>query len=296
MSGAAVLFICFFGFLLLNIPIFASIGLAVVAYVLVTGDITWNMIGTTMFTACDSFPLMAIPLFILAGALMEGGGLSKRLIGFADSLVGHFPGGLTIATVVSCMFFGAISGSAAATVATIGVIMVPSMIERGYDKGFSYALIASAGCLGVIIPPSITMVTYGVATMAPISTLFLGGFGPGILVGLCLIAYSMLYCRKHGYQGNGQKFSIARVGREFVHAIGALLVPIIILGGIYGGIFTPTEAAAVAVIYGLIVGLFVYKELTLSGWPAKIIFFRHWIILRKHVKPCVTWLQKEIWA
>ena len=262
MSGTAVLFICFFGFLLLNIPIFASIGLSVVAYVLVTGDITWNMIGTTMFTACDSFPLMAIPLFILAGALMEGGGLSKRLIGFADSLVGHFPGGLTIVTVVSCMFFGAISGSAAATVATIGVIMDPSMIERGYDKGFSYALIAAAGCLGVIIPPSITMVTYGVATMAPISTLFLGGFGPGILVGICLIAYSMLYCRRNGYQGNGLKFSIARVGREFVNAIGALLVPIIILGGIYGGIFTPTEAAAVAVLYGLIVGLFVYKELT----------------------------------
>lgn len=262
MSGTAVLFISFFILLLLNVPIFASIGLSVMAYIFVSGGITWNMVGTTMFTACDSFPLMAIPLFILAGALMESGGLSKRLIGFADSLVGHLPGGLTIVTVLSCMFFGAISGSAAATVATIGVIMVPAMIERGYDKGFSYALIATAGCLGVIIPPSITMVTYGVATNASIPTLFMGGFGPGLLVGGCLIAYSVFYSIRHGYTGSGQKFSIRRVGREFVNAIGALMVPIIILGGIYGGYFTPTEAAVVAVFYGLIAGLFFYRELT----------------------------------
>lgn len=261
MSGTAVLFISFFVLLVINVPIYASIGLAVMAYILVEGGITWNMVGTTMFTACDSFPLMAIPLFILAGALMESGGLSKRLIGFADSLVGHFPGGLTIVTVLSCMFFGAISGSAAATVATIGVIVVPAMIERGYDKGFCYALIAAAGCLGVIIPPSITMVTYGVATNASISTLFMAGFGPGIIVGVCLCVYSVTYSIKHGYTGNGQKFSIKRVGKEFVNAIGALMVPIIILGGIYGGFFTPTEAAVIAVFYGLIVGLFVYKEL-----------------------------------
>jgi len=264
MSGTAVLFISFFVLLLLNVPIFASIGLSVVLYIFVDGGITWNMIGTTMTTACDSFPLMAIPLFILAGALMEGGGLSKRLIGFCDSLVGHLPGGLTIVTVLACMFFGAISGSAAATVATIGVIMVPSMIERGYNKGFSYALIAAAGCLGVIIPPSITMVTYGVATNASISTLFLGGFGPGIIVGLCLIAVAMFYCKKNGYEGNGLKFSWSRVGKTFVEAIGALMVPVIILGGIYGGFFTPTEAAAVAVFYGLIAGFIIYRELTLK--------------------------------
>lgn len=262
MSGTAILFISFFVFLLLNVPIFASIGVSIMLYIIVDGGVTWNILESVMTTACDSFPLMAIPLFILAGALMESGGLSKRLINFADSLVGHFPGGLTIVTVIACMFFGAISGSAAATVATIGVIMVPSMIERGYDKGFSYALIAAAGCLGVIIPPSITMVTYGVATNASISTLFLGGFAPGIVVGLCLIAVSMFYCVKRGYKGNGLKFSIKRVGTTFVQAIGALMVPVIILGGIYGGIFTPTEAAAVAVFYGLIVGLFGYKELT----------------------------------
>lgn len=262
MSGTVVLFVSFAVFLILNVPIFASIGLAVCAYILTSGGITWDLVGTTMFTGCDSFPLMAIPLFILAGALMEGGGLSSRLINFCDSLVGHLPGGLTIVTVIACMFFGAISGSAAATVATIGVIVVPSMLERGYDKGFSYALIAAAGCLGVIIPPSITMVTYGVATNASISTLFMAGFAPGIVVGICLIAVAMLYCVKRGYKGNGLKFSFKRVGATFVSAIGALLVPIIILGGIYSGTFTPTEAAAVAVFYGLLVGFFVYKELT----------------------------------
>ena len=264
MSGTAILYISFFILLFLNVPIFASIGLSVMAYIFASGGITWNMVGTTMFTACDSFPLMAIPLFILAGALMESGGLSKRLVGFADSLVGHLPGGLAIVTVLSCMFFGAISGSAAATVATIGVIMVPSMIERGYGKGFSYALIASAGCLGVIIPPSITMVTYGVATNASIPTLFMGGFGPGIIVGGCLIVYSVAYSIQHGYKGNGQKPSLRHIAQEFVHAIGALMVPIIILGGIYGGFFTPTEAAVIAVFYGLIVGLFFYRELTIQ--------------------------------
>lgn len=262
MSGTVVLFVSFAAFLILNVPIFASIGLAVCAYILTSGGITWDLVGTTMFTGCDSFPLMAIPLFILAGALMEGGGLSSRLINFCDSLVGHLPGGLTIVTVIACMFFGAISGSAAATVATIGVIVVPSMLERGYDKGFSYALIAAAGCLGVIIPPSITMVTYGVATNASISTLFMAGFAPGIVVGICLIAVAMLYCVKRGYKGNGLKFSFKRVGATFVSAIGALLVPVIILGGIYSGTFTPTEAAAVAVFYGLLVGFFGYKELT----------------------------------
>ena len=262
MSGTVVLFVSFAVFLILNVPIFASIGLAVCAYILTSGGITWDLVGTTMFTGCDSFPLMAIPLFILAGALMEGGGLSSRLINFCDSLVGHLPGGLTIVTVIACMFFGAISGSAAATVATIGVIVVPSMLERGYDKGFSYALIAAAGCLGVIIPPSITMVTYGVATNASISTLFMAGFAPGIVVGICLIAVAMLYCVKKGYKGNGLKFSLKRVGSTFVSAIGALLVPVIILGGIYSGTFTPTEAAAVAVFYGLLVGFFGYKELT----------------------------------
>lgn len=263
MSSAAVMFVLFAVFLILNVPIGWSIGMATAVYMLLSGTFSLTYIATTMFTACDSFPLMAIPLFILAGALMEGGGLSSRLVGLADSMVGHLRGGLAIVTVMTCMFFGAISGSAAATVASIGSIMVPAMIKQGYSKGFSYALIAASGCLGVLIPPSIPMVTYGVATNASIATMFMGGFGPGILCGLMLIVFAVVICRKNGYEGNGKEFSIRQVGLALKDAVWAILVPVIILGGIYGGIFTPTEAAAVAVFYGLIVGFFVYRELTL---------------------------------
>lgn len=262
MSGAQIMFTVFFGLLIINIPIAWSIGLASAAYIAVSHKLSLDFICTTMFTACDSFPLMAIPLFILAGDLMQNGGLSRRLVNFADSLVGHLDGGLAIVTVLTCMFFGAISGSSAATVAAIGGIMVPTMIERGYSKGFSYGLIAASGILGVLIPPSIPMVTYGVATQASISTMFVAGFGPGILCGASLIAVALYTCKKRGYKGNGKRFSIHTVLEAFKDAVWAILVPVIILGGIYGGIFTPTEAAAVAVFYGLFVGFFVYKELT----------------------------------
>lgn len=244
-----------------TVPIGVAIGLAVVLYSVMTGNISLLYTTSGMFSACDSFPLLAIPFFILAGALMEGGGLSKRLVNFADSLVGHFTGGLAIVTVITCLFFGAISGSGPATVAAIGSIMVPTMIEKGYDRKFSMALVAAAGCLGVIIPPSIPMVMYGVATGASISKLFMGGFFPGTICAVMLIAVAVVYCKKNGYTGNGEHFSIGKVGREFISSIGALLVPVIILGGIYGGFFTPTEAAVVAVIYGFLIGSFVYKEL-----------------------------------
>lgn len=270
MNAGLILIGTFFLLLVLNVPIAWSIGMAVVLYIVTSGTFSISYVATTMFTACDSFPLMAIPLFILAGALMEGGGLSQRLIDFADSLVGHKRGGLAIVTVLACMFFGAISGSSAATVATIGVIMVPSMIKQGYSKGFSYALIAAAGVLGVLIPPSIPFVTYGVATNASIATMFMGGFGPGILCGCLLIVVSQIICRKNGWEGNGKQFSWKRVGDSFRSAIGALLVPVIILGGIYGSIFTPTEAAAVAVVYALIVGFLIYRELTFKKLLASL--------------------------
>lgn len=258
------MFLVFFGLLILNVPIAWSIGLSATAYILSSGHLSLDYIATTMFTGCDSFPLMAIPLFILAGDLMQNGGLSKRLVGLADSLVGHFRGGLAIVTVLTCMFFGAISGSSAATVAAIGGIMVPTMIQHGYSKGFSYGLIAASGILGVLIPPSIPCVTYGIATNASISTMFVAGIGPGIFCGACLILVALIICKKYGYEGNGKKFSIKHVLEALRDAIWALLVPIIILGGIYGGIFTPTEAAAVAVFYGLFVGFFIYRELTID--------------------------------
>ena len=264
MSPTLILLAPFFILLLLNVPIAWSLGISVAVYMVLESSFSMTYIATTMFTACDSFPLMAIPLFILAGALMEGGGLSSRLIGLADAFVGHLRGGLAIVSVLACMFFGAISGSSAATVATIGVIMVPAMIERGYSRGFSYALIAAAGCLGVLIPPSIPMVTYGVATNASIATMFLGGFGPGLLCGCLLMLFAYVICRSNGWEGNGQIFSMGRVATAFSDAIGALLVPVIILGGIYGGFFTPTEAAGIACFYGLIVGFLIYKELTFA--------------------------------
>lgn len=262
-AGTAI-FVIFMVLCFLTVPIGISIGAACVIYCLLGGSVDMNYITTNMFTGCDSFPLMAIPFFVLSGALMEGGGLSKRLVNFFDAFVGHKTGGLAIVCVIACMFFGAISGSAPATVAAIGTIMAPSMIERGYSKGFTMALIAASGCLGTIIPPSIPMVMFGVATGTSISSLFMAGFLPGIACGLCLIVLSVMTSKKNGWTGNGLTFTWARVGHEFKDAIWALLVPVIILGGIYGGIFTPTEAAVVAVVYALIVGLFVYKELDLS--------------------------------
>lgn len=262
MSPVVVMFVVFAICLLIGVPIAWSIGIPVAIYLGMTGMFSPTYIASTMYTACDTFPLMAIPLFVLAGTLMEGGGLSKRLIDFADSLCGHITGGLAVITVITCMFFGALSGSSAATVVAIGTIMVPYMRQMGYSKGFSYALITAAGCLGVLIPPSIPLVLYGIATNASIGNLFLGGFGSGFAVGGALIIVSLVICFARGYRGNGRKFSIKRVFTTFVDAIGALMVPIIILGGIYGGFFTPTEAAGVACIYGLLAGLFIYKELT----------------------------------
>lgn len=255
-----VFLVCVFS----TVPIGYAIGLSVVAYSLTAGTINMGYIASGLFAACDSFPLMAIPFFILSGALMEGGGLSRRLVLFFDSLVGHWTGGLAIVTVVACMFFGAISGSGPATTAAIGAIMVPTMVEKGYDKKFAMALVAASGCLGVIIPPSIPMVMYGISTNASVSTMFMGGFLPGITLGVLLIIVAIRICKVNGYTGNGLKFSWKRVWIQFKDAFWAILTPVIILGGIYSGIFTPTEAAVISVVYGLIIGLFVYKELDLK--------------------------------
>lgn len=260
--GGAIIILVFLVCVFTTVPIGFSIGLAVVAYALATGSVDMNYIASGLFAACDSFPLMAIPFFILSGALMEGGGLSKRLVLFFDSLVGHLTGGLAIVTVITCMFFGAISGSGPATTAAVGAIMVPTMVEKGYDKKFAMALVAASGCLGVIIPPSIPMVSYGISVNASIASMFMAGFMPGVVLGVLLIATAVTICKKSGFTGNGLKFSWKRVGERFKDAFWAILSPVIILGGIYSGVFTPTEAAVVSVVYALFVGLFAYKELT----------------------------------
>ena len=250
--------------LILNVPVAIALGLASLAAILYSGDLTTGYIVQNLVTSSDSFTTMAIPFFVLAGEMMGGGGISRRLMDSARVFFGRFTGGLAIVTVVVCMFFAAISGSGPATVAAVGGMVIPSMLAAGYDKKFTLAVIAAAGSIGVIIPPSIPMVIYSVSTNQSISELFMAGFVPGILIGLTLIAYSYFYCKKRGYQGDKEPFSWKRAGKVLWDAKWALNCPVIILGGIYGGIFTPTEAAAVAAAYGFIVGVFVYKELTLK--------------------------------
>lgn len=250
-------------FFLLNVPIAVAIGLASLSAILWSGAIPPVVLVQKMFTATDSFPLMAVPFFILAGSLMEFGGISRRLIDFANSIVGRFSGGLAFVAIVASMFFGAISGAAVACVAAIGTILIPAMVRRGYDTPYATAVQATAGTLGVMIPPSIPMIIYGVLTGVSIGGLFMGGILPGILVAVCLMFVAWLIARKKGYKGD-EKASGAKIWATFKDAIIALLMPVIILGGIYGGVFTPTEAAVVAVIYGFIVGAFVYRELSVS--------------------------------
>lgn len=262
MSTNLILFGTFGLLLLLKVPIGVSVGMAVAAYLHFCSSMSLTYMCSSMFTACDSFTLLAIPFFVLAGGLMEGGGLSRRLANLGSAAVGHITGGFAIVTVVTCMFFGAISGSGPATVAAIGAVMVPAMIENGYDKKFSVALIAAAGCLGVIVPPSIPMVLYGVATGASVGAMFMGGFGPALVLGGALCILSIVIARKRGYKGTGIPFSWKHLGKEAFNAVWALLVPVIILGGIYGGYFTPTEAAVIACAYGLFAGTVIYHELT----------------------------------
>jgi C4-dicarboxylate transporter DctM subunit len=259
-----ILFGSFAILLVLNIPIAIALGMAGII-ALVFGDMPTPplLIAQRMFTSLDSFPFMAIPFFMLAGGFMEQGGMSRRLVNFAQAIVGSLKGGLGIITIVSCAFFAALSGSNPATVAAIGSIMIPAMIQAGYPMSFAAALAAAGGTLGVVIPPSIPMVTYGVVTNTSIGDLFIGGLIPGILLATSLIG--VVIWKAHtlnlpwGEKSSPQK--LWQTGRE---AILALFMPVIILGGIYGGIFTPTEAAAVAVVYAFIVGVLIFKEINLD--------------------------------
>ena len=214
-----------------------------------------------MYTGLYSFPLLGIPFFCLVGTIMDSGGLSNRLVNVANKFVGNKTSGLAIVTILGCLFFGAISGSAPATVAAIGSIMFPQMQKYGYSKEFAAGLIATAGGLGIIIPPSIPMVVYGVGTQTSIGDLFLAGIVPGFICGGSLIAVALYKGKKLGYKGTGENASINDRMKAVWEAKWALALPLIILGGIYGGIFTPTEAGVVGSVYGIAVGKFIYKEL-----------------------------------
>lgn len=249
---------------IMNVPIAICMGAASFLALYVDGSVPLLLLVQRMFTGTDSFTLLAIPLFMIAGRLMEWGGISKRLIKLSMNVVGGMYGGLANVSILACMFFAAISGSAPATVVAIGSIMVPAMIKEGYGKAFSVAILAAAGIIGVIIPPSILFVSYGVSVGVSIGKLFAAGIVPGILMGLSLMTYSYIFSRVKGWKGT-VKPTLRGFLSSLRDSIWGLMMPIIILGGIYGGIFTPTESAAVACVYSLFIGFFVYKELNVKN-------------------------------
>lgn len=263
----ALLFGTLFVCLLIGVPIAIALGVSALTAIYFGTTLPLSIITQKAFTSLDSFPLLAIPFFMLAGILMGKGGVSKRLLAFAASLVGWMTGGLGMVTIVACMFFAAISGSGPATVAAIGGFMIPAMVARNYDGGFASAVAAAAGSIGVIIPPSIPFVLYGVIGGVSVGSMFLAGIIPGIIIGTGLLITAYIISGKRGYkpEPGESTFKFKDVLTTFWDAKWALLIPVIILGGIYGGIFSPTEAAVVAVVYAIIIGKFVYKELSWQG-------------------------------
>lgn len=260
MEGIA-LFGIFFILIFLSVPIGYAIGISTLISLMIYSDIPLLMISQNAIAGVDSFPLMAIPFFMLAGNLMSSGGIAKRLVNFFESCIGHITGGLGMVTVIVCMFFAAISGSAVATVSAVGAFMIPEMVAHGYSKSFSAALTAAAGTIGVIIPPSIPFVIYGVVSGTSITDMFTAGFLPGIMMGIALMITCYIVSKKNGYKGKAKKSTWKERWISFKEAFWAILSPVIILGGIYSGFFTPTEAAVISVVYSFIVGVFVYKEL-----------------------------------
>lgn len=274
----ALLFGLLFLFVALGLPIALSIGLPAIGFMLTPGmfpaGVKISALGQTiiqlLFAGVDSFDLLAVPLFMLAGSIMERGGISRQLIDFSNSIVGWVPGGLACACIVASMFFAGISGSAAADTAALGAVVIPAMIRQGYPPAFAAAIVAAGGSIGVIIPPSIPMVIFGFLTNASIAKLFAGGMLVGILFGICFMAVAIFISWKHGY-GFRRPFSLKEVRASLKEAAWALGAPVIVLGGILTGIVTVTEAAALAVFYALVVSMVFNRELKLKDMPGLII-------------------------
>lgn len=261
--ATTVMLVSLFVLLALGVPIGVCLSLPLLIMIAIEPIVPASYLAEVFYSGVANFTMIAMPFFMLSGAVMDSGGLSRRLVRIANSLVGRVTGSLGMVAIIACMFFGAVSGSANATVAAIGAIMIPQMVKNGYNKYYATALVAAAGSLGIIVPPSYPMVLYAVTHNVSIGTLFIAGIGPALLVGAVLMIINYVYCKKHNIRGE-EKASV----KEFVDAMKdgwpAVLMPIIVLGGIYGGIFSATEAAVVAVVYGIVVGIFYYKELKLK--------------------------------
>jgi C4-dicarboxylate transporter DctM subunit len=266
---ALLLFIFLFSLLLIGVPIAVALGLSTTAVILLFTDQPTLVIAQQMFSSLDKFALMAIPLFVLAGNFLSRGGAADRIIRFARSVVGHLPGGLPMSAIFACVIFAAVSGSSPATVAAIGSIMMGAIKEDGYSDAFSIGSIVCSGSLGILIPPSIILIVYGVTVDQSIGKLFMAGVIPGIFLGLMLMLVTYIAAVKSGFKKR-QRASFKEIWIAFKDAIWGLLVIIIIIGGIYGGLFTPTEAAAVSAVYGFFVAMFVYKDLPWNQIPEVI--------------------------
>ena len=259
-----ILFGSFFVMLLLNIPIAVSLGMSSI-FALLFSSSPLTVVPTNVYSGMAKFLLLAIPFFVLSGNIMAKAGISSRLVAFADDCVGHRRGGIAIVAVIVACFFGAISGSGPATVAALGIILIPAMINRGgFSAPFASSLMASASSIAIVIPPSIAFVVYASITGVSVGDMFMGGWIPGIMMGLSLVIIIMIECRKKGIQASKAKSSWGQRWKSFREAFWGFLMPVIIIGGIYGGVFTPTEAAAVSVVYGLVVGVFIYREVKMK--------------------------------
>lgn len=265
-EATIALIVILFALLFSSTPIAVALGLTTFSYFYYFTTIPLTQIPETLFNALNTFPLMAIPFFVLAATIMSQGGISERLIKAGLAVVGEFRGGLALTAVLSCMFFAAISGSSPATVVAVGTLLIPAMIRNGYSKEFSTGLIATSGSLGILIPPSIPLIVYGIATEESIGDLFIAGILPGLLAGLVLMGLVVIVSRRRNYGVGASAISMTwrERGKAFWDAGLSLLLPVLVLGGIYGGIFTPTEAAAMAVFYALVISLVFYRQLTVK--------------------------------
>jgi C4-dicarboxylate transporter DctM subunit len=258
-------------FLLLSVPIGVSIGMSVVVGMTFSNMLPYEFLIQKMITSLDVFPLMAVPFFIMAGEIMQKGSMAQRLLSVSRALVGHMTGGMAHISVLTSLFYGSLSGSAPATVAAVGGIMIPAMEKEKYSKSFATAVNTAAGCLGVIIPPSVPLIIYGTTAGVSVGDLFIAGIIPGLFIGLCLMVCSYVLSKRYGFTGTGRRAPVNEVASTFLAALPALMVPIIVLGGIYGGLTTPTEAGVIAVVYSLIVEGLVLRTLS---WQKVIDVFR----------------------